>query len=224
LARKVDAEEQRVSRVLVLSPHPDDESLGCGGTLSSHVADGDSVHVIFLTSGEQGGHGRPPEETACVRELEARAAAAILGLASIEFWREPDGALRATPQLVERVRSKVHDWQPELIYVTYTHDLHADHRAATRAVQRALAGPISSRKKPTVLMFEVWTPLQRIDRVVDISLHMETKLAAIRAHASQCAVMRFDEAFEALARYRGEMHSWPGGDYAEIFTQVCGPS
>jgi LmbE family N-acetylglucosaminyl deacetylase len=73
-------------------------------------------------------------------------------------------------------------------------------------------------------MFEVWTPLQRIDRVVDISLHMETKLAAIRAHASQCAVMRFDEAFEALARYRGEMHSWPGGDYAEIFTQVCGPS
>jgi LmbE family N-acetylglucosaminyl deacetylase len=216
--------EGRVTHVLVVSPHPDDESLGCGGTLSKHVADGDGVHAVFLTSGEQGGHGRPPQETLYTREQEARAAATILGVASVEFWREPDGALRASRRVVDRLRSKLHDWHPDLIYVTYTHDMHADHRAAARTVQSALAGPICSDEKPTVLMFEVWTPLQRIDRVVDISAYLELKLAAIRAHVSQCAVMRFDEAFQALARYRGELHSWPGGDYAEIFTQVCGPS
>jgi N-acetylglucosamine malate deacetylase 1 len=213
-----------VRRVLVLSPHPDDESLGCGGTLSKHVTEGDSVWVIFLTSGEQGRRGRPMHETARIREQEARAAAAILGLAGVEFWREPDGSLRASRQVVERLRSKLHAWHPDLIYVSYDLDLHADHRAAARMLRRALSAPICREENPTVLMFEVWTPLQRIDHVVDISSQMETKLAAIRAHASQCAIMRFDEAFLALARYRGEMHNWPGGDHAEIFTYVCGPS
>jgi len=66
--------------------------------------------------------------------------------------------------------------------------------------------------------FEVWTPLQRIDHIVDVSRHIKVKIAAIRAYRSQCAVMRFDEALIALNRYRGEMHSWPGGDYAEVFT------
>jgi LmbE family N-acetylglucosaminyl deacetylase len=222
--RVSDAAEQGVSRVLVVSPHPDDESIGCGGTLRKHVADGDDVLTVFLTSGEQGGHGRPPHETACIREQEACAAAAILGLAGVEFWREPDGALCASRQVVDRLRSKLHAWHPELVYVTYSRDLHADHRAAARAVRQALRAPICSEEKPTALMFEVWTPLQQIDEVVDISAYLEPKLAAIRAHASQCAVMRFDEAAMALARYRGEMHSWPGGDYAEIFTRVGGPS
>jgi LmbE family N-acetylglucosaminyl deacetylase len=216
--------DQAVSRVLVISPHPDDEALGCGGTVSKHVAAGDSVHAIFLTSGEQGGHGRPPEETARIREDEACAAAAILGLARVEFWHEPDGALRASQRLVGRLRSTLHSWHPALIYVTYDRDLHADHRAAARTVQRALSAPACSEEDPTVLMTEVWTPLQRIDQVVDITAHLERKLAAIRAHASQCRIMRFDEAFRGLSRYRGEMHSWPGGDYAEIFTRMRGPS
>ena len=69
-------------------------------------------------------------------------------------------------------------------------------------------------------MFEVWTPMQRMDEVVDISPFIHVKLAAIRAHQSQCEVMRFDEAFLGLGRYRGAMHSWPGGDYAEIFTRL----
>ena len=50
--------------------------------------------MVFLTSGEQGGHGRGADETARIREQEARDAAAGLGLAEVEFWREPDGALR----------------------------------------------------------------------------------------------------------------------------------
>jgi LmbE family N-acetylglucosaminyl deacetylase len=219
-----DELERGVKRVLVLSPHPDDESIGCGGTLSKHVAEGDSVQAIFLTSGEQGGHGRPPRETARIREQEACAAAAVLGLADVEFWHEPDGALRASRRVVDRLRSTLHTLHPELIYVTYSRDLHADHRAAARALRHALSAPTCADEKPTVLMFEVWTPLQQIDEVVDISSYLEPKLAAIRAHASQCAIMRFDEASLALARYRGEMHSWPGGDYAEIFSRVCGPS
>ena len=84
-----------MSRILVLSPHPDDESIGCGGTLRRHVLGRDQVKVVFLTSGERGGHGRPPEETRQVREAEARAAGRILGVRRLEFWQQPDGAVRA---------------------------------------------------------------------------------------------------------------------------------
>ena len=46
---------------------------------------------------------------------------------------------------------------------------------------------------------------------------MEAKLAAVRAYKSQCDIMRFDDAIAGLNRFRGEMHSWPGGPYAEVF-------
>lgn len=208
-----------MSRVLVISPHPDDESIGCGGTLRGHVVAGDKVQVVFLTSGEGGGHGRPPEETALRREREASAAAAILGFAEIDFWREPDGKLRATRCAVERLRQKVKEWRPDILYVTHEREMHPDHRAAARLVRQALLR-FRSPLKPVVLMYEVWTPLQRMDQVVDITPHLDVKIKAIRAHKTQCAVMRLDEASRALSRYRGEMHSWPGGDYAEIFAEM----
>jgi LmbE family N-acetylglucosaminyl deacetylase len=209
-----------MARVLVISPHPDDESIGCGGTLRRHVIDGDTVHAVFLTSGERGCRGRSREETACVREREAEEAATILGLTEIEFWQEPDGALRATQRVVDRLRARLDKWTPEVLYVTHDRDMHRDHRAAARLVRRALSRPAASGSSPLVLMFEVWTPIQMMDEVVDVSPFMDVKLAAIRAHRSQCEMMRFDEASLGLSRYRGEMHSWPGGDYAEVFMRL----
>ncbi len=206
-----------MNRVLVLSPHPDDESIGCGGTLRGHVLDGDLVNVVFLTSGEAGGHGTPPDETARIREAEAHAASRILGLQQIDFWREPDGKLRATEQLVDRLRAKLQEVQPDVVYVTHDREMLGDHSAAARLLRRALLGSQKRNGKPAALMFEVWTPLQQMDQIVDITPHVEVKRQAIRAYRSQCSVMRFDEAALALNRYRGEMHSWPGSDYAEIF-------
>jgi LmbE family N-acetylglucosaminyl deacetylase len=207
-------------RVLVISPHPDDEAIGCGGTLRKHVLEGSRVHVVFLTSGEAGGHGRPPAETGALREREAQAAADVLGIERIEFYREPDGKLRATPGLVERLRTKLARWRPKRIYLPHGQETHEDHRAAARLLRRALAPAEAADLHPEVRLFEVWTPLQRMDEIVDISNHVETKRAAIQAYASQCAVMRLDEAILGLNRYRGEMHSWPGGDYAEVFAAM----
>src|SRR2546429_462992 len=82
-------------------------------------------------------------------------------------------------------------------------------RVAARLVRRAVSGLAPDFSKPEVLMFEVWTPLQRMDQIVDITPFIETKIAAIRAHKSQCDVLGFDDAFLGLARYRGEMFSWP---------------
>ena len=209
-----------MSRILVLSPHPDDESIGCGGTLRKHVLARDQVQVVFLTSGEKGGHGRPPEETGRLREKEAAEAARILGISSLEFWREPDGALRALEPVVKRLRKKVKDWRPDVIYVTHDREMHPDHRASVRLVRKAFSSPGTRGVKPSVLMYEVWTPIQRMDEIVDVSPYIETKLAAIRAYKTQCEVVGFPEAILGLNRYRGEMHSWPGGKYAEVFTRL----
>jgi len=202
----------------VISPHPDDESIGCGGAIRGHVVEGVSVRVVFLTSGEKGGHGRSPAETIRIREIEAKAAARVLGVESVEFWHEPDGDVCASGALVARLGDLLRQWRPQVIYVPHDQEMHPDHRAACRLVRRAVNMAFPRIHRPTVMQFEVWTPLQGIDHIVDVSRYMKVKMAAIRAYRSQCAVMRLDEAILGLNRYRGEMHSWPGGDYAEVFT------
>jgi N-acetylglucosamine malate deacetylase 1 len=87
-------------------------------------------------------------------------------------------------------------------------------------VRRAMKALGAKGKRPDVLMYEIWTPLQRLDEIVDISHFLQKKLAAVRAYRSQCAVVGFVEAVRGLNRYRGEMHSWPGGDYAEVFARL----
>jgi LmbE family N-acetylglucosaminyl deacetylase len=99
--------------------------------------------------------------------------------------------------------------------------MHPDHRAAERIVRLAISSDMLGCAAPDVLMFEVWTPMEAFDEVVDISPYIERKRKAIAAHKTQCDVMRFDEASVALGRYRGEMHSWPGGKYAEVFRRLC---
>src|SRR5262245_36429047 len=106
-----------MKKVLVLSPHPDDESLGCGGTIRKHVVEGDRVHVIFITSGERGGHGRSKEETKMVREQEARDAAKVLGIAKVDFWRVPNGAFRVNEALIKKLQTEFKQWKPDVIYV-----------------------------------------------------------------------------------------------------------
>src|SRR5207249_4347217 len=114
--------------------------------------------------------------------------------------------LSVTRQLVERLRATLKEFRPDVIYVTHDREMLGDHAAAARLVKQSLSNPPRRNRQPEVLMFEVWTPLQEMDRIVDISSHVQTKARAIRAYKSQCDVMSFDEAALALNRYRGEMH------------------
>jgi LmbE family N-acetylglucosaminyl deacetylase len=202
-----------MTRVLVVCAHPDDEAVGCGGTLRRHALRGDRITVVFLTSGEGGGHGEDEADHGRRREREARRAAAILGIEALQFWGEPDGRLRAADGLVQRLTMLIDSLRPKRIYAPQARDAHPDHRAAARLLRRALA---TSRVRPVVRGFEIWTPVTRIEEMIDISEVIGDKRRAIRAYRSQCAVVGFEHAFVGLARYRGEMHNWPG-PYAEVF-------
>ncbi|HYM54218.1 MAG TPA: PIG-L deacetylase family protein [Solirubrobacteraceae bacterium] len=203
-----------MTRVLVVCAHPDDEAVGCGGTLRLHALDGDRIITVFLTSGERGGHGE--EDHARTREREARRAAAILGIEALQFWHEADGRLRAGGRLVRRLTKLIDSLRPARVYVPHARDDHPDHRAAARLVRLAV---VAAATPPLVRGFEIWSPLSAIEEVVDISSVLPDKRRAIRAYRSQCAVMDLDHASVGLARYRGEMHSWPGGPYAEVFSR-----
>src|SRR5688572_15550444 len=102
-----------MKRVMVISPHPDDETIGCGGTVLTHVVAGDVVYAEMLTSGENGGHGLEKNETAKVREVEAMTAAAMLGIKSVEFYRQPDGNLRAITSVVSKLSNRILDFEPD---------------------------------------------------------------------------------------------------------------
>jgi len=204
-----------MKNILVISPHPDDEAIGCGGTISKHIAEGDFVEVIFLTSGEKGGHGKSEVDTKVIREKESKDAAMILQIQNISFWGEPDGAFQASEKNINRLLEKLTAFKPDVIFVPHENEAHPDHREATALVLKTIERLADN--KPEVWMYEVWTPIQKMDYIVDISEYVEIKRNAILAYKSQCEVLSFDEAILGLNRYRGEMHSWPGGNYAEIF-------
>jgi LmbE family N-acetylglucosaminyl deacetylase len=201
--------------VLVIAPHPDDESIGCGGALASHAARGDRVVVAFLTSGELGLKQLPPEEAWRIRESEARKAARVLGIAVVSFLRCPDWFLGDhINEASGALRPILQTEQPRLIYVPHALEWHPDHKAACQVVASALDGV--DFEPPAIRAYEVWTPLTEYDDVEDISDFMEQKLAAIRCYASQLGELHYDRAIEGLNRYRGEMSA--RRPYAEVFS------
>jgi N-acetylglucosamine malate deacetylase 1 len=208
-----------LARVLVLSPHPDDEAIGCGGTLCRHSAAGDEIRVIFLTSGERGSRVMSLGETASVREKEAQAAALVLGIAGMEFLRGPDGRLRSSTALVGKIVEAIEGFRPDYLYTTHGGEAHSDHRAAFRTAMSAVAN--APRPWPAVRLFEVWTPLKEPTHLEDITPHVAAKTRAVRCYASQCDNVRFDEACIALNRYRGLMHG--ESNYAEAFVETVLP-
>lgn len=198
--------------VVVLAPHPDDETLGCGGRLRLAADRGERTVVVFLTSGQAGIHGTAPGAAGRLREKEAEAAAEVLGVARTVHLRGPDGALAdAADDLAAPLRAVLEEEAPQVVLLPHEADAHPDHSAAWGLLAAALPPGMA----PLLPTYEVWTPLEWFDEVVDVSAVMPAKLAALRCHASQLARYRFDDAAEGLARYRGALAG--GCAYAEVF-------
>ena len=200
--------------VLVIAPHPDDESIGCGGTICLHADRGDRVAAVFLTSGEKGLTDLSQEDARRIRERESEDAAAILGIASVTFLRRPDKHLEQdTLHAAEALKPILQREKPEVIYLTHERDFHPDHRACVSIVQAALRA--SGIATPALLSYEVLTPLTEYDRAEDISPVMRRKLKAVCAHRSQVRQFRYDRALLAMNRFRGVVAG--AGRYAEVF-------
>jgi LmbE family N-acetylglucosaminyl deacetylase len=201
---------------LVVAPHPDDEAIGCGGTILLHLRDGEDVNVVFLTSGERGIDGQPAETVIEIRENEARDAANVLGIPEPTFLRLPDHGVRdAMNRAVPKLASLITDLRPTYIYLPHEAEDHPDHQAAIPAVRAALhAASISAELRA----YEVWTPMTIIGWPMDITPVMAQKLRAVRCYRSQLQTFRYDRAVRGLNQYRGCLAA--RSRYAEVFQFV----
>ncbi len=195
-------------RVLILAPHPDDESLGCGGLIAALCAAGRPPWVVILTDGS-GSHPNsrsvPPLKMRAVRAQEARDAAALLGLPAdfLVFLALPDGAAPHTgaqfdevvAQLCAMVRAG------DTICTTWEHEPHCDHLAAWR-IARAAARMRGAR----LVAYPVWgwmlpahaelpgEEAARPGRRLDVRAWLPQKRAASEAHRSQFGQVVTDDA------------------------------
>lgn len=182
-------------RVLVVSPHPDDEALGCGGSIAADVAAGCEVVIAHLTSGEHGG-SRPPSGLGPMREQEALAAAEALGVPTpnVKLLRFGDGRLNPYDfdQFGAVVRL-IRDVRPDRLYIPHPDDGAFDHEAAHILCWRA-AGMAASRNfpdwggphwVPVVLGYEVWTPIHAPAFLRDVTDQVAAKLSALECYRSQ---------------------------------------
>ena len=187
-------------RVLVVAPHPDDEVLGCGGTLALLAERGASVHVLVVFDGAAGDPEQrfEPDTYVARRRAEACAGGARLGAEDYTFWDLPEGHLVSEAELAAgaaRLAALVREVRPDLLLAPWEGDAHRDHRTVARAVQRML------RDHPfrgEAWGFEVWTPLEA-EHLVDISSVWDAKLAALEEHGTQLAYEDLIEKMTALA-------------------------
>jgi LmbE family N-acetylglucosaminyl deacetylase len=200
--------------VLVLAPHPDDETIGCGGALCFHAARVDRITTVFLTSGELGLKHLPRERAWAIREKEAKAAAKILGIGDLVFLRCSDWTLgEEVAKAARLLRPILKRKKPKLVYLPHPDDGHPDHQAALPILRTAFKG--SGIALPGLRGYEVWTPLGQYDEVQDISSVMARKLKALRAHKSQLKEFDYVRAITGLNQYRGMLGA--RCEYAEVF-------
>ena len=139
---------------VVLSPHPDDETLGCAVTIMRKLAAGTPVHVVLATDGGLSPQGGSPIENSALRLSEFRDACQVLGLADHQthMMHFSDGSLHlAGEDLVDRVSDLVKKIEPEEVITTSPADPHGDHAALGAAVLMAVSGTATR-----IVTFPVW--------------------------------------------------------------------
>jgi LmbE family N-acetylglucosaminyl deacetylase len=216
--------------ILVLSAHPDDETLGCGGTLLKHRAAGDDVFWAIATVCHE-----PQWATALIRRKadEVDRVAEAYGIS--RFWRLgfPNARLDtvAIADVMETLTGVVKEAKPQIVYVLHGGDVHTDHYALFTAAMSVLKPFYMARLGVRrVLCYETlsssdaapprWERAFVPNMFSDITPHIDRKIEIMQMYESEIhedPMPRGPSAIRALARFRGAIISVP---YAEAFTLV----
>lgn len=206
-------EKREPMRVAVISAHPDDETLGAGGTLAKHAACGDEIHACIVTQGYT--PDWPEDELEAMHE-QAIKALETLGVKDASFLEFPTVKLNSVPgkDLNDRVAEFIDGFDPEVVYAPFPGDLNSDHGIVARAASVAVRP--TGGKKISLLYFETLSSTEwgRLflrecfmpNLYFDISSTIETKIKAASCYDSEIRQFthpRSIEGIRALAKLRG---------------------
>ena len=205
-------------KVLIVAAHPDDEVLGCGGTMARHHKQGDEVHVVFMADGVSSRTKISLSSTDIeVRNKAAAAACKILHAQPAHFFSFPDNRMDAIPliDIVQQLEKLISSIAPETIYTHNGSDLNVDHRITHEAVMTACR-PQPDYPVKEIYSFEILSSTEWISVVanrpfspnyfVDIGMTLALKMEALQVYHEEMRDFPHSRSYEgvgALARYRG---------------------
>jgi LmbE family N-acetylglucosaminyl deacetylase len=220
--------------VLVVTAHPDDEVLGCGGTMARAAAAGEDVHVLILGEGSTSrSDDRAEADAGPVEALRADAerAGAVLGVTGVEVLDLPDNRFDRVDLLdiVKRIEARIDEHRPTIVYTQHGGDVNVDHRrtfeavlAATRpapgqVVEQVLAYEVASS---TEWAFQTLAPSFRARVFVDITATLDLKLAAMACYRAELRGFPHPRSPESLRAQATRWGTAVGVAAAEAFDPV----
>ena len=213
LAHAHDA-RQRVKRepkvVLAIGAHPDDVEIGCGGALVRHRSKGDRVVILTLSHGASGGD-------VAVRARESARAAHLLD-AKLRMAELPDTNISDGIETISLIESAVRELSPTYVYTHSIHDAHQDHRSVHRATM------VAARTAPNLYCYQSPSSTTEFqpNLFIDISDHIEQKVAAIAAFESQVrrSASLHPDAIRASAAYWGRYAAYSMVEPMEVIRRL----
>lgn len=204
-----------MSKVLVVAPHPDDETLGCGGTLLRHVANGDEIHWLIVTCiSEDLGFSL---ERIAIRESEISKVEGMYPFKSVQQIGLPTTKLDTIPlsEIVTKIGHAINVIKPDLIYTPYRGDVHSDHAVvfdSVMACSKWFRYPFVKR----ILVYETLSETDfginpdnngfRPNVFVNIDSHVDKKIEIMSIFKSELGNFpypRSEHAIRSLASVRG---------------------
>jgi N-acetylglucosamine malate deacetylase 1 len=221
-----------MKKILVVSAHPDDEVLGCGGTIARHVKEGSQVYLIILGEGitsrfskREKGLGSSALKTLRTHISDA---SKLLGIKRTYTFDLPDNRFDSIDLLdiVKVIENVMNELKPDIIYTHHRNDLNIDHRIAFDATLTACR-PIEGASVKEIYSYEVPSSTEwnypcvfQPNVYIDVSKTIKNKTAAMRAYKSEIRKWphpRSEKAIIALSQKRGYEI---GFDNAEAFELI----
>ena len=220
--------------ILVIAAHPDDEIIGCGGTIARHVARGDSVDIVILAEGATARQGDTfPAELSALRTA-ANNAAKTVGGKPPRLFGLPDNRLDTLPLLdiVQKIEAVVDEIRPQTVYTHHIGDLNIDHRITHQATLTACR-PLPGSSVKNLFAFEVASSTEwSIDGAggafhpnyfVDVSRHIDQLKAAVdhyRLEMREFPHSRSWKYIEAQLNFRGASVGLEAAEAFQVIRQI----
>jgi len=198
--------------VLVVAAHPDDEVLGCGGTIAVHAARGDDVHILIMAEGITS-RDRMRDEKARDGELSeladtAKKVGLFLGAKSVDLLCFPDNRMDSLPLLdiIKEVEARLERIKPNIVYTHHHADLNVDHQITHQAVITACR-PYPEQMVNMILFFEVpsSTDWQTAGNAIPFAPNWFVDISKSLTEG----VSPLEKKLQTLKSYESEMHAWP---------------